>query len=429
MKKSNYNFIFTHNNDTYVYNSFTGAFAKTDNEFQQFLENVENDSNFTSDSQTFIQMKEAGIIVDNDYDELEKYKDLYVKSKNDKHTCAFTIAPSFSCNFNCPYCYESKNSYVMKPEHVKKMIDYIKKSTEGKKGCHITWYGGEPLICKNIIYEISEEIINYCNEKNIKYSSNIVTNGYLLTDEIISKLEYYKVNQAQITLDGDRERHNAKRFTYDGKGSYDQILANIKKLDSSNIHVNIRINVDKTNENYMDNLFEDLKQLNLTKTNIYFAFIYVATDVCASVSNSCMTNENFSYKNLTWNMKLYSNGLFKSMLQKYPNRIAAGCSALSPNSIVVDSQGYFYKCWDDIGCKEKSVGNLDEDVSMPLIPSWNLHKYLEWNPFIYEECCKCKVLPICGGYCSYLAMKDGKPRCVKWKYTLEDYLKQVIDTK
>src|SRR5699024_5938565 len=121
-------------------------------------------------------------------------------------------APTLSCNFGCPYCYEEPKSGFMSEEVQKSILDMITEAAKRRKDISVTWYGGEPLIAKDIIFNMSEKIINICEENDCDYSSYIVTNGYLVTDEIIENFKKYKITGAQITIDGPPEIHNSRRF-------------------------------------------------------------------------------------------------------------------------------------------------------------------------------------------------------------------------
>ena len=45
----------------------------------------------------------------------------------------------------------------------------------------MTWFGGEPLLAKEVIYRLSEAFIARTHDAGIAYTANIITNGYLLT--------------------------------------------------------------------------------------------------------------------------------------------------------------------------------------------------------------------------------------------------------
>lgn len=75
---------------------------------------------------------------------------------------------------------------------------------------YITWYGGEPLMAIDII----EKILNRISIEipNIKISHHfLVTNGYLINEKMLSLFSKYPLNSIQITLDGNKPRHDNLR--------------------------------------------------------------------------------------------------------------------------------------------------------------------------------------------------------------------------
>ncbi|WP_343750137.1 radical SAM protein, partial [Paraclostridium ghonii] len=113
----------------------------------------------------------------------------------------------------------------------------------------ITWYGGEPLLAKDIIAEFSKRVIEITEREGVYFSSYIVTNGYLIDDEVIQIFKDSKITGAQITIDGPPIIHNKRRILKNSSDeTFDKIVGNIKKLIAGGIsNVAIRINIDKTN--------------------------------------------------------------------------------------------------------------------------------------------------------------------------------------
>ncbi|MDR0752390.1 MAG: SPASM domain-containing protein [Christensenellaceae bacterium] len=100
------------------------------------------------------------------------------------------------------------------------------------------------------------------------------------------------------------------------------------------------------------------------------------------------------------------------------------CSAIGDKSLLIDSEGNICKCWDDIGVNENFLGNVQTHTSASALAIDQ--KYREWSPFLYEDCNKCDIIPICMGGCPFQALKVGNPQCCKWKYILDDYLQNII---
>ncbi len=186
MKSSIYNFFLEdviEDNKIIAYNSRTGALAlinKVDflkfNNFAKYGKNID-------DEKLLNDLKYGGFVVDSKTNELNLIK---LKSRNDRYdksTLMLTIAPTSDCNFRCVYCYEKnsiKQSY-MNDNTKLNILEYIREQSINLKKINVTWYGGEPLMNFNIIEDLTEEILKICQNKNIHYSANIVTNGYLLT--------------------------------------------------------------------------------------------------------------------------------------------------------------------------------------------------------------------------------------------------------
>ena len=57
---------------------------------------------------------------------------------------------------------------------------------------------------------------------------NVITNGLLLTPEVVDRLAPYGLNGVKITLDGDHDTHNRMRPLRGGQGTFDKIIENVR---------------------------------------------------------------------------------------------------------------------------------------------------------------------------------------------------------
>lgn len=236
MKISKYNKFLEFDNKSYVYNSYAGSLAEIDQNFYSMLNNVKNDENFSSTEQIFQDMKKGGIIVDNDFDEISELEKKYWESRKQEDVMGFTILPTLNCNYNCPYCYEKKSKKIMSSDTIEKVVSFIKHSAKGIKKIHIAWYGGEPLLAKNIIKNISMQIIDFCKETNREFSASIVSNGYFIDDSTAKMLADINIKSCQITLDGTETTHNSKRFNKNNnEGTFYKTLESINALFRNSI--------------------------------------------------------------------------------------------------------------------------------------------------------------------------------------------------
>lgn len=72
---------------------------------------------------------------------------------------------------------------------------------------------------------------------------------------------------------------------------------------------------------------------------------------------------------------------------------------------VIDPEGYIYKCWADVGIKERAIGTLDEGLKNFDIIS----EYVQGSDkFSDPKCMNCKYIPICDGGCNLYRIKAKK---------------------
>jgi uncharacterized protein len=51
---------------------------------------------------------------------------------------------------------------------------------------HVDWFGGEPLIAQDVVFELSEFAANKCREAKIKFTGGMTTNGSKLTKKLLA---------------------------------------------------------------------------------------------------------------------------------------------------------------------------------------------------------------------------------------------------
>ena len=59
---------------------------------------------------------------------------------------------------------------------------------------------------------------------------SVITNGLLLTPEVVDRLEPFGLASFKITLDGDQAAHDRMRPLRGGQGTFDRIIENIRRV-------------------------------------------------------------------------------------------------------------------------------------------------------------------------------------------------------
>lgn len=268
MKASRYNF-FAKRTDGKItaFNAFStalGFFSKeTYNVYDRIVKGIEVESLTEHQKGILKELKNANFLIPDDLDEIKALQVQMNRRRYESSVLGLTIMPTAECNLNCRYCYEQTSNQRMTSETASKLVDFVRNRLGAVKRFDVTWYGGEPLLEKATIYQLSEEFIKVCEEQNCFFSAGIITNGLLLDSETARRLSKdCNINFCQVTLDGPRHVHDSRRKFKDGTGTFDIILNNIMEA-SEYLNINIRINIDSENEgNYLE-LLDELEFLGL----------------------------------------------------------------------------------------------------------------------------------------------------------------------
>ena len=133
-------------------------------------------------------------------------------------------------------------------------VGYLSKHRCGS--LHVTWYGGESLLAKDVIFDLSLRFIDYCDANSVSYSANMISNGYLLDKKLAQRLSTdCMIKQVQITVDGTAEHHNKRRVLKSGEKNYSVILENIGECKEY-MEVIVRVNIDKRNVSELSSLWQ-----------------------------------------------------------------------------------------------------------------------------------------------------------------------------
>lgn len=289
------------------------------------------------------------------------------------------------------------------------------KSNKEAKAVSVTWFGGELLLA----FDRMESLTRKIQALGLRYNADMITNGYLLSEDVISRLPSLGISSMQITIDGPARIHDSRRCLKSGAPTFDRIISNIdavKRLQPD-ISVSVRVNVDKTNEKDFVELYRLFSDKHYKKFAVSLAFVKDISG-CNTCSDFCNSREQAEF--------------VLSLLRKYdldfsyiyPLSSRYECAVRNRNAIVIGPEGELYKCWQDVGCKDKVVGYINGKVTNePLL----LRYLVGADPFEDPKCQECFLLPVCGGGCPYSRLQnvyEGKSvdTCLLIKDNLKDFL-------
>lgn len=424
--QSLYTIIFERNNKFYVFNSLSRLFCEISQKTYEALHNRD----YTCLSQeTFEFLTKNKVLIP----EEEKYL-FFLESKskfngetNDDSALGLVVAPTIQCNFNCPYCFESKtNNKIMSDEIETKLIQFIQRH-ENVKAINLTWYGGEPLLAFNRIKSIWNRLSSDLSTIKIQNHS-IITNGWLINDDVIEYCKSTKISFIQITLDGICENHNKTRCLKDGTPTFDKIYKNIIRLatDIPSLTVTVRVNVNRNNSYDFITLSNLFAKEGLKNISVYPGFIREDT-----LDNQSLTYNSITGKDCHYFFKTALSCGIKTTF--FPSTcLEKGCLMSSAYAFIIGPDGEIYKCWNDVGHQDRIIGYISDNQPTDKL---RLYRYLnETSAFSDSECKDCPVFPICDGGCGHYRYRnkfeDGSfDLCTRFKNTnvLEESLLLSID--
>lgn len=409
MKSCRYNIFFDYEGQKVGFNSYTREYIILDPTLYLMYESSCQKRDFIELSKLhpdfYIFLVEKGFLVEENVDELELVKELVYKIDNDDSKFELHINPTMNCNFQCWYCYEAHIKDSKMDENTKRStIKFVKNVFERKKGVlkqfHLSWFGGEPLLYyKKVVHPLLEQIYNLCKENGIRFSSGITTNGLLINQAMINTARKYNLSFFQITLDGNRNRHNKVRFISEKRGSYDAIITNIKLLLKNQLTVIARINCSPETLDGLKDIADDFNDIS-DKDRKFLSFdIHKVWQDENNVDDETLNDIRWYYRGNGFRVKTAS---FDTVLDS--------CYGDHRNHATLNYNGEVFKCTARDFTTKNSEGILKEDGEIAWKDKYDKRMNIK---FKNKPCLECAIMPICNGGCSQQALEhEGVDYCV-----------------
>lgn len=177
------------------------------------------------------------------------------------------ILSNYTCNFKCIYCYSAagRSTGQIDFDHVKALVDYLFRSGRKQENPYIINFsgGGEPLISFPTIKKTVEYIEEVTCGTDYKYNIGLVTNGSLITPEIIDYLQDHRIDMA-VSFEILQRLQDKER------GSYDKVAANIDMMLDRGYPFGIRTTFTPESVGCMTEMIEEVhRRFPLLKKVVY----------------------------------------------------------------------------------------------------------------------------------------------------------------
>ena len=412
--------------------------------------NGRGDTGFSLDElETIDTLVENGFVVesrDKERDSLDQY---FINMREDAEQMKVTVLTTLQCNFACDYCFQgdhgdyNKFAAKMSLDTARQVALWIERRLDEVRPekFHLTLFGGEPLLNLPVGYYLAERVHALCAERGIPQSLSVITNGLLLTPEVVDRLLQYGLYGVKITLDGDRDTHNRMRPLRGRQGTFDRIIENIRRV-APKVDITIGGNFDETSWDSYPALLRFLKEQEFADriVKINFKPIIKApepdlpagfiplTVVGANnkpLAGTCMTSAgagagrassgpcdtcHFMDEKMSFLREETRNAGFYTL-----DGVHMGpCEIHRQHAYTIGPEGSLYACPGFTGEASESTGHIDgRDDELRLAAAARFDRLSPRK----DECGDCSFIPVCGGGCSMAAHTElgdmHQPSCHK----------------
>ena len=227
--------------EVFLMNTFTDAQLIVSRDVVELLDRLDGASagELSDEARESIeQLTAQGFIVRDRDTERQDLKAFFREVREGTDTLKITVLTTLQCNFACDYCIQgdhgeyNKNAAKMSLEMAARVSAWTEaRMDEIAPGrLVLTFFGGEPLLNMPVLYYMAERLHAACAARGVTLVISIITNGLLLTREMVERLNPLGLSGIKITLDGDREAHNKSRPLRGGQGTFDKIVANMRAV-------------------------------------------------------------------------------------------------------------------------------------------------------------------------------------------------------
>ncbi len=387
---------------------------------EDYFNKIDRHESLSAEEQKLSEMfAELGVLVDDDVDEKKLFDNWYdSKIQNPEGMLNLVVVTTMACNLRCSYCYEKNqldNSKNMTRETAEQFVEWTKKQIRARpiETLDIVYFGGEPLMNKNIVFYMSEELKKFCLSFGIEYNGKMVSNGVLMTPEVSKELRRVGIHKVKVTLDGDKSSHDTSRVSSSGRGSFDAIWYNLQHANDDLIEnerpMRFMIGgnfLERTYQGFMPLLdqlananFKDfIDEINLKPVQEF------TSDFMEELSSNPCDLICYSEKN-TGRMIELRKELAARGLPAIDNLNFGPCDFYRGDAYTVGMHGGLHPCIAFADNESCSIGTVWEDKPTPK----HAEKQEEWKqtkPWT-ADCYDCKFLPVCVGGCRATAYSNG----------------------
>ena len=435
--------------DVFLMNTFTDAQLIVSHEVSELLDRVSGHGFVPTveERQAVATLAENGFIVENREADRRNIERFFADFRAGQEQLRVTVLTTLQCNFACDYCIQgdhgdyNKNAAKMSMETASRTAEWTEARLDAvrPRSFALTFFGGEPLLNLPVMYYLAERLWRACAERGVEMLINVITNGLLLTPDVVDRLKPFGLSGVKITLDGDRDTHNRMRPLRGGQGTFDKILNNVR-LVADKCRIAIGGNFDESSVDSYPALLDFLREQDFADKLVKVAFkpiireqkpappkgMIPLTPVAGDgkpLNGTCMTAAGTGVTTasgacdschfLDDKMAFLREETTKRGFKTVDGVHMGPCEIHKTHAHTIGPEGSLYACPGFAGNVPEAIGHIDGRSDAPRrAAAARFAKIAAW-----EECDDCAFIPVCAGGCSAAAHTElgdmNKPNCHK----------------
>ncbi|MCE5241818.1 MAG: radical SAM protein [Desulfobacteraceae bacterium] len=319
-----------------------------------------------------------------------------------------TFILTYRCNLACTYCFQnpvremsprSAMSEAFVEDFLRRPLGKIFPGTP-PENLRFILFGGEPLLPGN--RGTIERILRYAKDHGIVVST--ATNALMLPRMLdLVGPGYGRIQNVQVTLDGEQVFHDETRVTSSGAPTFEKTIHALRRLIEAEAKAIVRVHLHPGRLESTRTLVKYLERENILghdNVEIYFAPVHSFHAEDISSLDSGVFSRLFEYVALRQKKPPIQNFDFLERIMNVEtvrNWVQPRyCAVSSGTHYAVDPLGDLYECLEEAGDREKRIGTVSGgEIEYFELREVYKGRYLANMP----ECLKCSIALICGGGC------------------------------
>ena len=385
-----------------LYNTLSRALIQVDKAELDVLQNLSKDVPTEHQWRTSIEpLRDLGFLVPKEIKEGERFLKYLNRSPDQKGgEVSVTLLTNLQrCPLACGYCYQqgTHDGERLEGDLSEECLAFIKAQCEKVEAerLFISYYGSEPLSNLKAIVSTAEELKEFCEEKGIYFYFGMVTSGVLLTRKVVETLRPLGFTQAQITIDGNQDTHDASRPFQSGRGTYATIMKNLAEY-AGLIRTDVLCVLDESRIDAAYELIDTLADSGYANRRVRVTFSPVmetndneaiaASQLYADEGQKIAAERKILVEIAKLSIYAAERGLFEDLL---PRHTWCAMQRHDGRNFTLEPSGKLYTCTTFIGRDAKyEAGHISTGFG-------GIDTVLKESYQRSEQCLSCRYLPIC----------------------------------